>query len=200
MYFTVLWHLTFTPCSETTPILVIVNYVSLLVCMYTKLISCMDKIKCTSRVNCTLDSEIILNGMYACKLIAGKKNLWSSTLIIAVALYISNLTILTLYFSSIISIKGSLHKYGFIISFLGTSAGAMFSIFIPLFPAESIPWLDVSHGLVFVIWLLLIKHYTGMSWLNSFAAAFIGTLFYGIVSVLVTALVLGYLEIFANSL
>jgi len=126
--------------------------------------------------------------------------LWSPALIITAALYISNLIILTFYFSSIISIKGSLHKQGFIISFLGISAGAMFSLSIPLFPAEPIPWLDVSHGLVFVVWLLLIKRYTQMSWLNSFAAAFVGTLFYGIVSVLVSALVSGYLEIFANSL
>ena len=127
--------------------------------------------------------------------------MWSSsTLIITVALYISNLIILTFYFSSIVSIRGSLHKYGFIISFLGTSAGAMFSILVPLFPAESIPWLDISHGLVFVVWLLLVRHYIRMSWLSSVAATLIGTLFYGIVSVLVSALVSGYLEIFANSL
>ncbi|MDH5793648.1 MAG: hypothetical protein OEZ18_03685 [Candidatus Bathyarchaeota archaeon] len=111
-----------------------------------------------------------------------------------------NLIILTFYFSSIISIRGSLHKYGFIISFLGTSAGAIFSIIIPLFPAEPIPWLDVSHGLVFVVWLVSVKHYIQMSWLSSVAATLVGTLFYGVISVLVSALVSGYWEIFANSL
>jgi len=199
MCFAVLWHSTFTSFSETTPIPVVVNYVSVLACMHSLFRAC-DKIKRTDAVNCTSASEIILNGMHACKLIAGRKNLWSPTLIITAALYVSNLIILTFYFSSIISIKGSLHKQGFIISFLGISAGAMFSLSIPLFPAGPILWLDVSHGLVFVVWLLLIKHYIQMSWLNSFAAAFIGILFYGIVSVLVSALVSGYLEIFANNL
>ena len=139
------------------------------------------------------------NSMFA-KISNGKKNMWSSALVTIVASFILNLIILTFYFSSIISIRGSLHKYGFIISFLGTSAGAIFSIIIPLFPAEPIPWLDVSHGLVFVVWLLLVKHYIKMSWLSSVAATLVGTIFYGVISVLVSALVSGYWEIFANSL
>ena len=62
MHFTVLWHLTFTPFNETTPILVIVNYVSLLVCMHSLFRAWT---KSNSRgVNCNSASEIILNGMY----------------------------------------------------------------------------------------------------------------------------------------
>ena len=73
MCLTVLWHSTFIPCSETTPLPVIVNYVSILVCMRS-LFRSRDKIKCTHAVNRTSASEIILNGMHACELVAGKKN------------------------------------------------------------------------------------------------------------------------------
>ena len=126
--------------------------------------------------------------------------MWSPTLITLIVSFFLNLIISTFYFSSIISTKASLHKHGFIISFLGTSAGAIFSLSIPLLPAGSIPWSDISHGLVFVIWLSSTKYYTQMSWLESFAATFFGTLFYAVVSVLVSALVSGYWEIFAEGL
>lgn len=116
-----------------------------------------------------------------------------------IASFITNLIISTFFFSSIIATKGSFHKYGFVISFIGTSAGAIFSLLIPLLP-ESIPWTDVCIGLVVAIWLPLTKRYTQMSWLGSFAAAAFGALFYTLVSALVTAFVAGLLTIFPRAL
>ena len=124
--------------------------------------------------------------------------MWSHTLILAIASFIPNLIISTFYFSSIITTKGDLHKYGFVISFLGTSAGAIFSLLIPLLP-RSIPWNDVRTGLIFVIWLSLTKHYTQTSWLESFAATLVGTIFYMVVLLIVSALVSGFLMMSADS-
>lgn len=91
--------------------------------------------------------------------------------------------------------KYTLHKYGFVISFLGTSAGTIFSLLIPLLPG-SIPWMDVCIGLVVGVWLFLTKNYTQMSWLESFAAALLGALFY----IVVLAISSGFLMIFADVL
>lgn len=129
----------------------------------------------------------------------GEKNLWLFTLVFVIASFIPNLVILTFYFSSIIiegsSGKYTLHKQGFVISLLGASAGSLFSLLIPLLP-ESIPWMDVSIGLAFVIWLSLTKHYTQMGWLESFAAALLGALLY----IVILAIVTGFMMIFASIL
>lgn len=116
----------------------------------------------------------------------------------AIGSFIPSLIFLTFYFSSIISTKGSLHKYGFLISFLGTGAGAIFSLLVPLLPGESIPWMDIFHGILFLVWLFLVKHYAQVSWLESLVAALLGTLIYAIVTFLVSAVVSGYLEIVAE--
>lgn len=118
----------------------------------------------------------------------------------AIFSFAPNVILLTYYFSSIIiasdlSRKLTLHKYGFVTSFVGTSAGALFSLLIPLLPG-SIPWMDVDIGLITVIWLYLTKRYTQMGWLGSFLAALIGALLY----VFVLAIVSGFLMIFATFL
>ena len=93
-----------------------------------------------------------------------------------------------------------MNRHGFIIALLGTGAGTIFLLSIPLFQADSIPWLDIGHILVTVVWLPLVKHYTKMGWLGSIAAALFGVLFYAIVSVIATALASGFLQIFAPGL
>ena len=117
-------------------------------------------------------------------------------LVSAVASFVPNLIILTAYFSSIVSVRQSLHTYGFIMALLGTSAGFAFALAVPLLPA-AISWVDLFHGVLFVIWLALVRHYTQMSWPESIAAALIGTFFYAVVSLLAAGLVAGYLEIIA---
>ncbi|UCE28470.1 MAG: hypothetical protein JSV85_04060 [Candidatus Bathyarchaeota archaeon] len=128
------------------------------------------------------------------------QNLLSSAVIIAIASFASSLFILTFYFSSIISIRSSLNKHGFIIALLGTGTGTIFLLSLPLIQADSIPWLDIGHVLVSVVWLPLVKYYTKMGWLGSSAAALFGVLFYAIVSVISTALASGFLQIFAPGL
>lgn len=115
-----------------------------------------------------------------------------------VVLFVTNLVFATFYFSQIISFKGFLHKDAFITSLLGTSAGTIIILLIPLLP-ESLPWMDIGTGLIVVIWLSLTKHYTQMSWLGSFAVASFGALLYMIVSMLVSAFVLGLLIIFGGA-
>jgi len=115
----------------------------------------------------------------------------------AILSFAPNSILLTFYFSSIIiasdlSRKLTLHKYGFVISFVGTGVGALFSLLIPLLPG-SIPWMDVNIALIIVIWLYLTKHYTEMGWLGSFLAALIGALLY----IFVLAIVSGFLMIFS---
>jgi len=119
-------------------------------------------------------------------------------LIIEIASFITNLVLSTFYFSQIISSKGFLHKSGFIISLLGTSASTVFILLVPLLP-ESIPWMDVGLVFIVVIWLSLTKHYAQMGWLGSFGVASFGALLYMIVSWLVSAFVLGLLIIFGGT-
>lgn len=123
--------------------------------------------------------------------------MWLYTVVFAILSFAPNVILLAFYFSSIIiasdlSRKLTLHKYGFVTSFAGTSAGALFSLLIPLLPG-SIPWMDINIVLVVVIWLYLTKHYTQMGWLGSFLAALIGALLY----IFVLAIVSGFLMIFS---
>lgn len=58
--------------------------------------------------------------------------------------------------------------------------------------------MDIFHGILFLVWLFLVKHYAQVSWLESLVAALLGTLIYAIVTFLVSAVVSGYLEIVAE--
>ena len=90
---------------------------------------------------------------------------------------------LTLYFSNILSVPGSKHapyRDAFLVSFLGSAAGATFSLIVPSLP-RIVPNLDVAISLVIVTWILLLHYHYEAGWLEATLQAALGAIIYVVI-------------------
>lgn len=90
---------------------------------------------------------------------------------------------LTLYFSNILSDPGAKrppYRDAFLVSFLGSAAGAAFSLIVPTLP-RIVPHLDVAVSLVIVTWILLLHFHYEAGWLEATLEAGLGALIYVVI-------------------
>lgn len=110
--------------------------------------------------------------------------------------FIVNAIFLTFYFSEVLSSADSRQKAskdGFMMAFVGSVVGAIFSLALNLLPVV-LPVLDAALGLVFLTWVLLMHYRFDEGWLEALMQAIIGIILYVVILVLIN----GFLQMWAS--
>ena len=99
--------------------------------------------------------------------------------------FIANSAFLTFYFSDILSGFGSqkaARKDGFMLSLAGSVVGATFSLIIALIPlGVAFPIIDITVGLVFITWVVLIHYRFNEAWLEAIVQSIVGIILYVVI-------------------
>lgn len=118
--------------------------------------------------------------------------MWFVLLLLVIMSFPVNLTILTLYFSQVMLHRASkriFHREAFKISLLGTVIGTAFLFLTPYFP-PSIPSMDIGVGVIVIVWILLIRRYCWLGWLESVFVASVPAIMYVVIMSIVSAFLL----------
>jgi len=108
------------------------------------------------------------------------------TLMFVLLAFIINSAISRQFFSSVLkdfTRTEALRKDAMLVSLSGTIIGAASSLFIAFIPTY-ITYLDVSIGLVFVTWSVLLRYHLGLSLGEALIFSFVATIVYALVFVL----------------